>query len=123
MSARLVIADDSSTILAMVELAVRRDGYEPVTAVDGIQALEVIREHRPELVIIDAMMPGASGYEVCKALREDPDGPRPYVIMLTAGGRDSDREKAAEAGVDEFMTKPFSPSALRERVKEILGEP
>ena len=123
MSARLVIADDSSTILAMVELAVRRDGYEPVTAVDGIQALEVIREHRPELVIIDAMMPGASGYEVCKALRDDPDGPRPYVIMLTAGGRDSDREKAEESGVDEFMTKPFSPSALRERVKDILGEP
>ena len=123
MSARLVIADDSSTILAMVELAVRRDGYEPVTAEDGIQALEAIREHRPELVIIDAMMPGASGYEVCKALGDDPDGPRPYVIMLTAGGRDSDRKKAEESGVDEFMTKPFSPSALRGRVKEILGDP
>ena len=123
MSARLVIADDSSTILAMVELAVRRDGYEPATAMDGLQALEVIREHRPELVIIDAMMPGASGYEVCKSLRDDPDGPRPYVIMLTAGGRDSDREQAEASGVDEFMTKPFSPSALRERVKEILGEP
>ena len=123
MSARLVIADDSSTILAMVELSVRREGYEPVTARDGLEALEVIREHRPELVIIDAMMPGASGYEVCKSLRDDPDGPRPYVIMLTAGGRDSDREKAEESGVDEFMTKPFSPSALRERVKDILGEP
>jgi two-component system, OmpR family, alkaline phosphatase synthesis response regulator PhoP len=122
-SARLVIADDSSTILAMVEFAVRRDGYEPVTAADGPGALEVIREHRPELVIIDAMMPGASGYEVCQALQDDPDGPRPYVIMLTAGGRDADREKAEEAGVDEFMTKPFSPSALRARVKEILGNP
>ena len=123
MSARLVVADDSSMILAMVVLAVRRDGYEPVTAEDGLSALEVIREHRPELVIIDAMMPGASGYEVCKSLRDDPDGPRPYVIMLTAGGRDSDREKAEESGVDEFMTKPFSPSALRERVKDVLGEP
>lgn len=118
-----MIADDSATILAMVELAVRRDGYEPVTAADGLGALEAIREHRPELVIIDAMMPGASGYEVCKALRDDPDGPRPYVIMLTAGGRDSDREQAEESGVDEFMTKPFSPSGLRARVKEILGEP
>ena len=107
----------------MVELSVRRDGYEPATAGDGLEALAVIREHRPELVIVDAMMPGATGYEVCKALREDPDGPHPYVIMLTAGGRDSDREKAEESGVDEFMTKPFSPSALRERVKEILGEP
>ena len=123
MSARLVIADDSSTILAMVVLAVRRDGYEPVTAEDGLAALDVIREHRPELVIIDAMMPGATGYEVCKALREDPDGPKPHVIMLTAGGRESDRERADEAGVDEFMTKPFSPSALRARVRAILGEP
>ena len=123
MSARLVIADDSSTILAMVELAVRRDGYEPATAEDGLQALEVIREHRPELVIIDATMPGADGYDVCRALRDDPTGPKPYVIMLTAGGRDSDRQRAEEAGVDEFMTKPFSPSVLRARVKEILGEP
>jgi DNA-binding response OmpR family regulator len=122
-SARLVIADDSSTILAMVELAVRRDGYEPATAADGVEALEVIREHRPELLIIDAIMPGANGYEVCQALRDDPDGPRPYVIMLSAGARDVDRQKADEAGVDEFMTKPFSPSVLRERVKEILGEP
>jgi DNA-binding response OmpR family regulator len=123
MSARLVIADDSSTILAMVELSVRRDGYQPVTAVDGVEALAAIREHRPELVIIDAVMPGASGYDVCKALRDDPDGPRPYVIMMTAGGRDSDREKAEESGVDELVTKPFSPSELRKRVKEILGEP
>jgi DNA-binding response OmpR family regulator len=123
MSARLVIADDSSTILAMVELSVRRDGYQPVTAVDGVEALAAIREHRPELVIIDAVMPGASGYDVCKALRDDPDGPRPYVIMMTAGARDSDREKAEESGVDELVTKPFSPSELRKRVKEILGEP
>jgi DNA-binding response OmpR family regulator len=123
MSARLVIADDSSTILAMVELSVRRDGYQPVTAVDGVEALAAIREHRPELVIIDAVMPGASGYDVCKALRDDPDGPRPYVIMMTAGGRDSDREEAEESGFDEFVTKPFSPSELRKRVKEILGEP
>ena len=123
MSARLVIADDSSTILAMVEFAVRRDGYDPATAADGPAALEAIREHRPELVILDAIMPGATGYEVCKALREDPDGPKPYVIMLTAGGRETDRKNAAEVGVDEFMTKPFSPSALRARVKEILGDP
>lgn len=123
MGARLVIADDSATILAMVELALRRDGYEPVTASDGTEALAAIREHRPELVIVDAVMPGATGYEVCKELRDDPDGPHPYVIMLTAGGREADREKAEESGVDEFMTKPFSPSALRERVKEILGAP
>lgn len=123
MSARLVIADDSSTILAMVVLAVGRDGYEPATATDGLEALAAIREHRPELVIIDAMMPGLSGYEVCLAIRDDPAGPKPYVLMLTAGGREVDRARAEEAGVDEFVTKPFSPSWLRSRVREVLGEP
>lgn len=118
-----MIADDSDTILALVELAVRRDGYEPVTAVDGTQALAAIREHRPELVIIDAMMPGASGYEVCAAVRADTALLQPHVIMLTAAGRSADRERAEEVGVNEFFTKPFSPSALRGRVRAILGDP
>lgn len=123
MSARIVIADDSDTILALVELAVRRDGYDPVTAVDGTQALAAIREHQPELVIIDAMMPGASGYEVCAVVRADTELPQPHVIMLTAAGRSADRERAEEVGVNEFFTKPFSPSALRGRVRAILGDP
>jgi DNA-binding response OmpR family regulator len=123
MSARLVIADDSPTILALVTLAVRKDGYEPVTATNGNEALDAIREHRPELVIVDAQMPGLSGYEVCRALREDADAPRPHVIMLSAGARASDKALADEAGVDEFLTKPFSPATLRERVRDILGDP
>jgi DNA-binding response OmpR family regulator len=123
MSARLVIADDSETILGLVTLAVKRDGYEPATATNGDEALRLVREHRPELVIVDALMPGMSGYDVCRALREDVEAPRPYVIILTAGAAAADRALAAEAGVDEFITKPFSPSALRARVREILGEP
>lgn len=123
MSARLVIADDSTTILALVTLAVKKDGYEPATAANGNEALEVIREHRPELVILDALMPGMNGYEVCRVLREDVDAPRPHVMMLTAGVREADKALAAEVGIDEFVTKPFSPSALRARVREILGDP
>lgn len=123
MSARLVIADDSETILALVTLAVKRDGYEPATATNGDEALLLVREHRPELVIIDAIMPGMSGYDVCRTLREDIVGRRPYVILMTAGVTKGDRARAAEAGVDEFVAKPFSPSALRARVREILGDP
>jgi DNA-binding response OmpR family regulator len=123
MSVRLVIADDSATILALVTLAVKKDGYEPATATSGTEALEVIREHRPELVILDALMPGMTGYEVCRALREDVDAPRPHVIMLSAGARETDKALAAEVGIDEFVTKPFSPLALRARVREILGDP
>jgi DNA-binding response OmpR family regulator len=123
LSARLVIADDSATILALVTLAVKKDGYEPATAANGEEALQLVREHRPELVILDALMPGLSGYDVCRALREDVEVPRPHVIILTAGNLEADRTLATEVGVDEFITKPFSPSALRARVREILGEP
>jgi DNA-binding response OmpR family regulator len=64
-----------------------------------------------------------SGYEVCKELREDTDGPQPHVIILTAEGQQADRARAESVGADEFMTKPFGPLALRARVREILGEP
>jgi DNA-binding response OmpR family regulator len=121
-SARIVVADDSRTILALVTMALRQAGHEPVTASDGEEALAAVREHRPELLIVDAVMPGLSGYDVCRALRADPDGPLPHVIMLTAGGQEADRVRAEEAGVDEFVTKPFSPSELRARVHELLGD-
>ncbi len=118
-----MVADDSATILALVALALKKAGHEPVTATNGEEALLLVREHRPELVILDALMPGLSGYDVCRALRADVEAPRPYVIILTAGNLEADRALAAEVGVDEFITKPFSPSALRARVREILGEP
>jgi DNA-binding response OmpR family regulator len=121
-SARIVVADDSRTILALVTMALRQAGHEPVTASDGEEALAAVREHRPELLIVDAVMPGLSGYDVCRALREDADGPQPHVIMLTAGGQEADRVRADEVGVDEFVTKPFSPSDLRARVHELLGD-
>ena len=116
----IVVADDSPTILALIVLALKREGFEAATAVDGADALDRIREHRPRLVIIDAMMPNGDGYDVCRALGEDSGLDRPYVIMLTAAGQESSRERAMEAGVDEFMTKPFSTTELRSRVREIL---
>ncbi|MHB8468895.1 MAG: response regulator [Gaiellaceae bacterium] len=122
MGPRVILVDDSATILALVAAALRRDGYELATAENGEDALELIREHRPEVVIVDALLPGMSGYDVCSALRQDAGGPSPHVIMLTAGVRETDRDRAHEVGVDEFMTKPFSPLALRDRVRELLGE-
>lgn len=118
-----MIADDSATILTLVTITVQRAGYEPATATSGSEALDLIREHRPELVILDARMPGMSGYDVCREVRADTDAPQPHVIMLTAEGQQADRTRAESVGADEFMTKPFSPLALRARVREILGEP
>ena len=121
MGARVVVADDSSMLLALVVMSVQRAGHEPATATNGEQALALVREHRPDLLIVDALMPNMDGYDVCRALREDEDGPKPYVLMLTAGVGEQDRKRAEEAGVDEFMTKPFSPGERRERVREILA--
>ena len=121
MSARVVVVDDSATILALVAASLRRDGYELALAESGEQALDLIRSERPEVVIVDANLPGVSGYDVCRTLREDTDAPQPHVIILTAAARDADREHAVHVGANEFITKPFSPNALRERVREILG--
>jgi two-component system alkaline phosphatase synthesis response regulator PhoP len=116
----VVIADDSQTILELIVLTLQRGGIETVTAADGAAALERIREHAPRVVILDAMMPNADGYEVCRTLRADDALEQPHVIMLTANAREVDRERAEQAGVSEFMTKPFSPKALRDRVQELL---
>ena len=120
MTPRVLVADDSKTILELIVLTLQRGGIETVTADDGADALERIRELRPRLVILDAMMPNVDGYDVCRTLREDTNLEQPHVIMLTASARELDRTRAEEAGVDEFMTKPFSPRQLRERVQELL---
>ena len=116
----VVVADDSRTILELIVLTLQRGGIETATAGDGAEALERIRELRPRLVILDAMMPKGDGYDVCRTIRGDSDLEQPHVIMLTASARELDRTRAEEAGVDEFMTKPFSPKELRERVQELL---
>ena len=116
----IVVADDSETILGLIVLALKREGFEPATAVDGVTALAQVREHHPKLLIVDAMMPNRDGYDVCRSLSNDPAIVKPYVIMLSAAGQDSNRQRAKEAGVDEFITKPFSTTELRKRVREIL---
>jgi two-component system, OmpR family, alkaline phosphatase synthesis response regulator PhoP len=120
----IVIAEDEPHMLALLEYVLMKMGYEVLTAGDGEEALARIREHSPALAIVDGAMPGCDGYELSATVRDDAGIARkPHVIMLTAGGRDVDRARAESAGVDEFMTKPFSPSKLRGRVREILGEP
>jgi len=120
MACRIVVADDSETILQMVQLTLSRAGYEPVGARHGGEAVDAVREHRPELLIVDATMPVLDGYEVVRTIRAELADDAPYVMMLTASDRAVDRERAAEAGLDEFLAKPFSPIALRDRVVELL---
>ena len=115
---RIVIADDSRTAVTVLAFALTKAGYEVVTATDGVEALERIRETLPRLVILDGMMPRKDGFTVAAEVRADRSiDPQPHIIMVTAEGRDYDRVRAVGAGVDDFLTKPFSPSQLIERVR------
>jgi len=118
----VVVADDSPTIRRLLSRALEQAGHRVVAAEDGVDALERIREVTPGLAIVDAEMPRLNGYELCRMIRESPEiEPKPHIIMLTAAGQDTDRQRARDVGVDEFMTKPFSPSDLTARADAILG--
>jgi DNA-binding response OmpR family regulator len=116
----VLVVDDEPFILRSLSFVLERAGFRVVQARNGDEALTVLRDVRPRLAILDVMMPKRNGYEVCAIAKGDPDLRDTYVILLTAKGQDSARDHAIEAGADEFMTKPFSPSRIVERVREVL---
>jgi DNA-binding response OmpR family regulator len=121
MSKKVLIADDEPNILISLEFLMQREGHEVSVARDGDQALAAIRRDRPDLVLLDVMMPGKSGFDVCQAVRTDPDLAGIKILMLTAKGRDTDLAKGTALGADAYVTKPFSTHELAARVRELLG--
>ena len=121
MDARILVVEDDLTVAGVVVDYLRHAGLEPRHAVDGQAALELVATWRPDLVILDLMLPGLSGLEVCRRLREEQDARAPLpVIMLTALGEESDRVLGLESGADDYVTKPFSPRELTLRVQAVL---
>jgi DNA-binding response OmpR family regulator len=117
----IVVAEDDEDIRTLVEFRLRSAGYRPVATSDGADALDLIREHRPALAILDVMMPHMTGVEITRALRAD-DATRDIpVILLTARVQEADETAGFEAGADDYIRKPFSPNALISRVQAILG--
>ncbi len=121
MSAKVLIADDEPNILISLEYLMKREGYVVSVARDGQEALEVLQRERPQLVLLDVMMPHKSGFEVCQALRADEVLKDTIVLMLTAKGRDTDVAKGLALGADAYMTKPFSTKELVQKVRELLA--
>ena len=113
-------ADDEQNIVISLEYLMKREGYDVLVATDGNQALEAIQREQPALVLLDVMMPGKTGFEVCQAVRADPalDGVR--ILMLTAKGRETDVSKGLALGANAYMTKPFSTRELVQKVAELL---
>ncbi len=121
MSHKIVIADDEPNILVSLEYLMKREGHTVVLARDGHEALEAIRREKPALVLLDVMMPGKSGLEVCQAVRADEALAGVKILMLTAKGRDTDVAQGLGVGADAYVTKPFSTKDLAARVRELLA--
>ena len=121
MSHKILIADDEPNILLSLEYLMKREGFEVRAARDGQEALDAIRADRPDLVLLDVMMPKKTGFEVLQELRADDSLAGLLVLMLTAKGRETDQAKGAALGADGYMTKPFSTKELVARVRELLA--
>ena len=121
MTHKVLIADDEPNIVISLEYLMKRAGYQVSVARDGQEALEAIRRERPQLVLLDVMMPGKNGHEVCQELRADEQLCGTLVLMLTAKGRDTDVDKGLGVGADAYMTKPFATRELVAKVAQLLG--
>jgi two-component system alkaline phosphatase synthesis response regulator PhoP len=119
---RILVVDDEIYIVHILEFSLSMEGYEVVTAHDGEEALRRIEETNPDLVVLDIMMPKMDGYEVCRRVRADERFAHLPILLLSAKGRPVDREAGIAAGANDYMTKPFRPRDLIERIEELLGE-
>lgn len=115
----LVVEDEDSIALAL-EFLMGREGYELRRVGSGPAAIEAIRERPPDLVLLDVMLPGSSGYEVCQSIRLDPALADTKILIMTAKGGEVERRKGLALGADAFMTKPFSTSELKTTVRRLL---
>lgn len=116
----ILIVDDEPFILKSIQYVLNREGFETHCATNGAEALELLQNIKPRLMFLDVMMPKINGYEVCTAIKSDPQLKDIYVIMLTAKGQEQDRLRGLSAGADEYLTKPFSPAHLVERARYIV---
>lgn len=117
MGLKILVVDDEPAIQELVRFALEREGFDVIVAADGWEGLELAKKRHPDLVVLDLMLPGLNGFEVCRALRAETDIP---VLMLTARKEEADQVRGLDLGADDYVTKPFSPRELAARVKAIL---
>jgi DNA-binding response OmpR family regulator len=115
----VLVADDDDDILLLVTTRLKRDGYEVVSARDGVEALALAREHKPRVAVLDVGMPGLDGLEVLTAIRGAPELGGTRVLLLTAKAQESDVRRGFDTGADAYVKKPFSPAELSVRVREL----
>lgn len=120
MGKKILIADDEEDVKVVVQLFLESKGYDIVTAYDGLDAMDRAREEKPDLIILDVMMPIIDGFEVCKKLKEDPDLKDIPVVMLSASSHAESKQRGIEVGAVEYIVKPFDPEKLQAIIEGIL---
>lgn len=120
MSEKILIVDDEKDIVRMLDYNLKKEGYRSFSAYDGEEALEIAKRERPDLIILDLMLPEIGGLEVCKLLKKTPELASIPIIMLTAKTQETDKVVGLEVGADDYVTKPFSPRELLARIKAVL---
>jgi two-component system, OmpR family, alkaline phosphatase synthesis response regulator PhoP len=124
MDPKILIVDDEAHIRMLIEQTLEEledEGVEFLTAENGEIALEIIQEEKPQLVFLDVMMPKLNGMEVCRRVKKELGMEDVYIVLLTAKGQETDRQKGLDVGADVYMTKPFDPEVLLDKAKEVLG--
>ncbi|MBL8725435.1 MAG: response regulator [Planctomycetes bacterium] len=121
MKQRILVVDDEPFICRSLSFVLKKHDYEVFEARNGEEALAAIAQHRPDLVFLDVMMPKLNGFQVTERVRADQSLAAVKIILLTAKGQECDREVGKNAGANDYMTKPFSPTKILERVKQVLG--
>lgn len=116
----VLVIEDEADVVDLLRYNLSKAGLSVLIANDGLQGLEMARKHRPDVIVLDLMLPGMDGQSICKALKKDPDTESLPIIMLTAKGEPSERIQGLEIGAEDYVTKPFSPKELVLRVKALL---
>jgi DNA-binding response OmpR family regulator len=117
---RILVADDEIYIVHILEFTLTMEGYEVLTAADGEEALRMVEADRPDLVVLDIMMPKMDGFEVLRRMRANEASRQTPVVLLSAKGRPIDRETGLDTGADDYIVKPFSPRRLLEKIQDLL---
>jgi len=123
MAKKIVLAEDEPQIARLVEFKLKKEGYQVICKGNGEEALAAIKTEKPDLILLDVMMPVMDGYEVLRRVKEDENLKNIPVVMLTARAQERDVVKGIDMGADDYITKPFHPAELLARVKRILGKP
>jgi len=123
MGKKVLIVDDEPNIVVSLDFLMRQSGFEVLIARTGEEAIDIVRSQRPDLALLDIMLPGKSGFDVCQEIRADERLRDMKIILLTAKGRDVDVTKGLALGADAYVTKPFSTREVSRKVAEMLAEP